>query len=173
MTFIIIDDKFKVECGDLMNRIKHPKRIIIFLLTIVIIGLLICFKMSSNGILINDGNIKKFDYDITNLFGTWKTHSKTEPKDNKYYIYDLVFIFKKDGTCNLDGTMRIRYTNGNNGSSVTINQIGECYLNSSGEQFRMSLKDGKSLVFYNKWTDFKLNGDSMILSSFNYDKYFD
>ncbi len=149
---------------------NKSKKIIIFSLVIILAAVFVYIRKSNQAILINEDNAKNTDLDIANLIGTWKTHSKTEPKDNRYYIYDLVFIFKKDGTCNLDGTMRIRYTDNKNGSSVTINQIGKCYLNSSGDKMKMDLNDSRALVLYDDWTDFSLNGESMALSKFNYDK---
>jgi len=149
----------------------NRKKWIIFFIVLFIIGLFIYIKKGNNGILINVDNITNNDFDIANLIGSWETHLKTEPKDNKYYIYDMVLVFNKDGTCNLDGSMRIRRTDNNGGSFVTINQEGSCYLNSTGDKLKMDINNDKSLVFYDEWTNFELNGDLLTLSNFSYQKY--
>ena len=177
---MLYNDKFSLECGDFMDgsgaKLKYhvnsrKKMIVVFIVIFVIVGIIIYFKNANNGILINEDNIKSNNFDVANLIGSWETHLKTETKDNKYYIYDMVLVFNKDGTCNLDGSMRVRRTDNNGGSYVTINQEGKCYLNSTGDKLKMDTKNDKSLVFYDEWTDFKLSDELLMLSNFSYNKH--
>ncbi len=128
------------------------------------------YKAEDNHEKSNDTSTENNNEIINNLVGTWKSTKQTEPsKDNVYLIPNVLLQINNDGTCYYKGTYKLRYTDHSGGSTLGADYDCKVEINKMNNQIRIvpNNEDAQN-AFHKNYTRFTLDGDVLILGSFEY-----
>ena len=99
------------------------------------------------------------------LVGIW---TMTDPKENEkegYIVDKITFQFYEDGSCIYAFCLLV-------GTEMDLplegKTEGNCYLNKDNNRFKM--KSEKQNMLFDKWNNFKLNGSTLIIGNYTFNK---
>ncbi len=156
---------------NIIDEYIKPKKINKILVAIIIIVILIVIGIFVYNKYIKYRNIT-IDYGTTNivnnndevkkkLVGTWLNDSIVTDQGVTFQ-YNLNFVINEDFSCGLDGTLKI------GGTTHTLNTNGKCFLNDSGTKMKVVYVGKVTFPFYEKYTDFRVNDNTLVIGEDTY-----